>query len=207
MHQPREWEQHKQCHPQYQMHTIDECHPIKMCRGSAVERHHGLRPAHQFHHFAAIHMLRGEGNRQQPQRTLHHQQGHDQHDPAHQAHHAARAAANHRHFLFHFDGQEGFVHPVRCQHPQEVPGEDAEDPQMEQVRPNHHPFAVQHLTGTCPPAVLAVVITQPASYQKHRPGNVRVHIKEEHIQEVHYCCPPVVIFRYCGATAPAKRRW
>ncbi|MNR43820.1 hypothetical protein D3C85_1624870 [compost metagenome] len=86
-------------------------------------------------------------------------------------------------------------------------GDHTEDPDVEQVRGQVHSFAIQHLAGARTPGVLAVVVTQPAAYQEHSTRNVRINIEEEHIQEVHYCCPPLEIFKYCGATAPAKRRW
>ena len=96
---------------------------------------------------------------------------------------------------------------MRGQHAEEVAGEDTQDADMEQVRRQVHPLTIQHLAGGGAPGVLAIVIAQPAADQKHRARNVRINVKEEHIQEVHYCCPPLEIFRYCGATAPAKRRW
>ena len=172
-------------------------------------------------------MLSGEWNSQQAQRALHHQQGEDQNiragggganaraqqttleqqQAAHQRHHAAGAARNHRHLLLHVDRQEGFVHPVRRQHTEKVAGKDPENPDMKQVRSQIHPFTVQHLAGGRAPGVLPIVVAQPAADEEHRPGDVRINVKEEHIQEVHYCCPPLEIFKYCGATAPAKRRW
>ena len=98
-------------------------------------------------------MLGGEWNGQQTQRTLHHQQGEDQdvrsgrgsphawaeqtsfqqQQTTHQGHHATGAAGNHRHLLLHFNRQPRFVHPVRGQHPQEVAGENSQNPDVEQV--------------------------------------------------------------------------
>lgn len=56
---------------------------------------------------------------------------------------------------------------------------------MEQVRRDVHPLTIQHLAGGSTPGVLAVVIAQPASHQEHGARDIRVNVKEEHIQEVH----------------------
>jgi len=183
----------------------DKRHAVQMRRRATVESHYGLRPADQLHHFAAVHVLCRERNSQQTQRTLHHQQGEDQdirsggggtharaeqttfqqQQTAHQTQHAAGTAREHGHLLLHFDRQPGFIHPVRRQHPEEVAGKNTEDPQVEQVRRQVHPLAIQHLAGARAPGVLAVVVAQPASHQEHGARDVRVDVKEEHIQEVH----------------------
>ncbi len=69
--------------------------------------------------------------------------------------------------------------------PIEVTDKNPQNTDMEQVRCQVHPFAIQHLAGRRAPGVLPVVITQPATNQEDRPGYVRVDIKEEHIQELH----------------------
>ena len=170
-----------------------------------MEGHHGLRPADQLHHFAAVHVLRREWNGQQAQRALHHQQGEDQdvrcggsstharaeqttfqqQQATDQSHHAAGTASDHRHLLLHLNRQPRFIHPVRRQHPQEVTGKNPQNTDVEQVRAHMHPFAIQHLAGGRTPGVLAVVVTQPASHQEHGARDIRVNVKEEHIQEVH----------------------
>lgn len=42
------------------MYTVDKGYTFQMVRRVTLERDHCLGPAHQFHHFTAIHMLRGE---------------------------------------------------------------------------------------------------------------------------------------------------
>ena len=170
-----------------------------------MEGHYRLRPANQFHHLATVHMLGGERNGQQAQRALDNEQRQDQdirsgsgcthawaeqttlqqQHAANQTQHTAGTTSKHRHFLFHFNRQPGFIHPVRRQHTEEVTDKNPQNTDMEQVRCQVHPFAIQHLAGRRAPGVLPVVITQPATNQEDRPGYVRVDIKEEHIQELH----------------------
>ena len=150
-------------------------------------------------------MLRRERNGQQTPRALYHQQGEDQdircgcggtharaeqttleqQQAANKGHHAAGTARDHRHLLLHVNRQPRFIHPVRRQHPEEVTGKNAQNPDVEQVRRDVHPLAVQHLAGGGTPGVLAIIVTQPASHQEHGARDIRVNVKEEHIQEVH----------------------
>ena len=74
---------------------------------------------------------------------------------------------------------------MRGQHAEEVTGKNTQDPDMEQVWRQVHPFTIQHLTGGGAPGVLAVVVAQPAANKEHWTRNVRIDVKEEHIQEVH----------------------
>src|SRR5471030_1120280 len=231
MHQTAEREQQEQRHAEHQMDAEDKGHTLEMCSRTAVESHHRLCPTHQFHHFAAVHMLGGERNGAESQRTLNHQQcdDHDvtktggrphavvtqtapqQHAAANQRHYAAGTARPHRHLLFHRHRQEGFIHPVWRQHPEGVTSENTKNTDVEQRRGDAQDLFLHNLAGTGAPAVLAVVITQPAADQEYRAAQVRVNIEEEVVEEVsHLRGSPAGVssrFRYCGATAPAKRFW
>ena len=77
MHQSAKGEQYEQRHAEDEVQTIDNRHPRKMRRGTSMEGHHRLRPTHQFHHLAAIHMPGGKWNSQQAEADLYHQQADD----------------------------------------------------------------------------------------------------------------------------------
>ncbi|MNE84995.1 hypothetical protein D3C80_1819480 [compost metagenome] len=77
MYQAAEREQHEQRHAQHHMQFKDRRNVRQVVRRAGMESHHRLRPGHQFHHLAAVHMLGGERNGQQTEAYLHHQQRQD----------------------------------------------------------------------------------------------------------------------------------
>ncbi|MNV94278.1 hypothetical protein D3C71_1890590 [compost metagenome] len=74
---------------------------------------------------------------------------------------------------------------MRRQHAEEVPGKNAQNTDMEQVRGQPHALFIQHLAGASTPGVLPIVVAQPTADQEDRPGDIRIDIEKEKRQKVH----------------------
>jgi outer membrane murein-binding lipoprotein Lpp len=120
----------------------------------------------------------------------------DQQQQADQADAAQRAAGDHgQHLLLRGRHAQGMDDLGRRQHAEEVPEEQADDAQVEQVGARPQGTGGQHLAGLAAPGVLVAVEARQAAQQEDGPANVRVDAKDELMCEAHaaaplFCCAP-----------------
>ena len=116
------------------------------------------------------------------------------------------AAGHHGDQLLGAGADEVLIDEVRRQHAEEVPEEQEEHADVEQVAAQPQLAAAQQLRGVALPRVLVAVETQQAADEEHREADVGVVAEQQVVEPGCHGCTPSVAedlrTRWMGCTAP-----
>jgi hypothetical protein len=98
---------------------------------------------------------------------------------ADEADRARNAAGEDRHQLLRLGREDVVIDRRRRQQPHEMPEEQEQDPDMEQVGTPAQLARTQHLAGTRAPGILLAIEAHEAADQEHAEADVGIDLEEE----------------------------